>query len=175
MNKIPFPFMILAMTIIFLGCPKSSDSPVVEDTGKGPAPAPAPAVTEKPAPAPIADTPTAQRFDGEWKGTSGEDSPLHFKIKANEVKSLQASYSANVNNCSSNGSYGIKAPAPIQDQAFTATGSSPSGKVSFTLTGNLNSPNNASGTVEWKGTSAICGDIDLKYSWKAEKIPAGND
>jgi hypothetical protein len=165
--------LVVAAVSLVSACSKKqeiapSPAPAPAVVNVEPAPPPPPPVQPPPAP------PAAAGFEGEWKGSSGEDLPISFSIEGNQVTSMNASYAGRSGSCSFNGSISSSGPAAISDKTFTAKGdhSRDGNPIAFTATGTLTSSTEASGTLVWKGKSSICGDIDLQYQWTAKKEPA---
>ena len=164
--------LILLFAVLAFACSKKQEA-VPPSPPKAEAPAPAQPPPAPPAPPAAAAAPaTAENFEGEWSGNSGENLPLSFSIAGNQVTSLSGSYSGRNGTCSFNGSISSSGPASISNKAFTTQGKSSREALEFTAQGTFSSATEASGTLVWKGKSDLCGDIDLQYKWTAKKAPA---
>jgi len=140
-------------------------------TGATPvAPAPAAPAPVAAVPAPVAPPPAAApvSYNGEWSGNSGEDAPLDLSIENNQVKSASVNLRQQKGSCSFGSGFSSDNPAPINGKSFTVKGKHDN--VEFTLNGTFTSPKEASGTIDWKGKSEICGDIGgSQIKWTAKK------
>lgn len=128
---------------------------------------PAEADDDEPTPAKVAP---ASGIDGEWNGNSGEGMALNFTVGGNQVTNVYANFKSNKNGCSSFSSFGSDGPAAISGKAFTAHGKHDQSE--FTMTGSFTSDTEASGTIDWKMKTDICGETAAQLKWTAKKGPA---
>ncbi len=168
-SKFP-PWVLLVLSVLSCSlftssCSKKPAAPPPTQSSTTPEAKPPTAQPPPPAPAPAAPS-----FAGEWNGNSGPDLPLSFSVEGNQVTNLSTSYSGRNGTCTYSGSLSSEAPATIEGKTFTAKGKNDlQGHVEFTATGSFTSPTKASGTVVWKGTSGLCGDIALQNPFTAKK------
>lgn len=126
--------------------------------------------TTEPDTTPIAAAPgNFTTLNGEWEGTSGDDSPLSFTVEDGVVTYLNLNYAINDGGCSVSG---LKADAvddgEIQDSNFSVTMQDSDG-VAYTLAGAFDSNNQAAGTLTIKGKT-FCGETDASFDWTAQHI-----
>jgi hypothetical protein len=142
---------------------------------------PAPA---QPAANPSADEPAAVAaapakpagMDGRWEGNSGPDMPMSFSVAGNQVSDVYASLKAQKGNCSIFGSFGADGVSTLSGKSFTAHGKHE--QFEYTVNGTFTSDSEASGTIDWKTATEVCGPYDTQLKWTAKKgaaAPADED
>ncbi len=159
--------------------------PLVACSKKAPAPQesaapPPPAAAANPAPAPAAPpaAPKAAGLEGHWMGSSGEDLPVEFHVKGNTVSDIYASYRVHKEGgCTAFASFTLDGTATLNGKAFTISGKRDQmdDHIEYTLNGTFNSDKDAAGTIQWKGKSKLCGDIDNQANWTAKKSAESED
>lgn len=164
------PSLLLIALLAATGC-HGKKSPTPENA-KPAAPA---AVTEAAAPAAVPPPPSAAQApsaDGSWTGSSGEDLPFTFRVSGNQVSDVYASFRMKKEGgCTAFASFSSDTPATLNGKSFTAQGKNEqmNNHIQFTVNGTLNSDKEASGTIQWTGTSSLCGDIAHQANWTAKK------
>ncbi|MCE9624382.1 MAG: hypothetical protein K8R69_02845 [Deltaproteobacteria bacterium] len=174
-----FKSILIAATLLAVTACHSKQAPAPQDTEKAAAPsAPvaAPAAPEAPPPAPPA-APKAATMDGSWTGNSGEDLPLNFTVKGDQVSQVNASYKQHQNGCSSFASFSSKETATLNGKSFTVHGTNDMNNdhIEFSLSGSFTSDKEASGTIHWTGKSNMCGPVDVQAKWTAKKDSDSGD
>lgn len=107
-------------------------------------------------------------LNGEWEGLNGEDSPLSFTVEDGAVTFLNLNYAVTTGGCSASGLIANSVDnGEIEDNQFSAqlTGDD----VTYTLQGQFDSNNRASGTLSIKGNT-FCGETDEQVEWTAQHI-----
>jgi len=151
------------------GCSKKS-APPPAPASEALRPTPEPA-TSLPAPTPDS-TPSnlPGNYEGAWTGNSGEDLQLSFTVQNNQVSPVNVSLKGKKGSCNLFSSFPSQGPSPLKGNAFTTHGKKD--QFEFTLKGIFNSPTEASGTIDWKGNTDICGSIEMQFKWTSKKGPA---
>jgi hypothetical protein len=117
---------------------------------------------------------TFSSLEGEWEGASAEDSIIQFSVEDNAVTFANLNYSINTGSCSVGGAYGTSVDdAPIEDSTFRFE-LVKDDELTFTVTGEFSSNNDASGTLAIKGKT-FCGDTDIETTWTAKHISSPDD
>lgn len=160
LNLLKKPALILMAAGALIACSKKQES-----AAPPPAPAPEAAAAKTEAPAP------AESYVGQWTGNSGEDLPVSFTVEGNQVISFSGSYSGKNGSCNFSGTVSSSDAVNLQGKTFNTHGKSSQEALEFTAQGTFTGPQEATGTLVWKGKSELCGDIDLKYQWTAKKNP----
>lgn len=126
--------------------------------------------TSEPVTTPIVAAPgNFTTLNGEWEGTSGDDSPLSFTVEDGVVTYINLNYALNDGGCSVSG---VQADAvddgAIQDSKFSVALQDSDG-VAYTLAGEFESNNQAAGTFTIQGKT-FCGETDKTFDWTAQHI-----
>jgi len=126
-------------------------------------------------------------YDGEWKGTTSQNSEIIFTVARNGIAKMQFQAKWEGLNCSSTSEVKIETstqaidptaealgnfpPAnPIKSAIFTlAQDTSNTDGTAYTITGTFLSPQKASGTIEYVVTSGSCQGTK-KFDWTATKV-----
>jgi hypothetical protein len=144
-----------------------SPPPIVAPTGAVPLPGAADLVSPTEEPTAVTTPQAFSSLEGEWEGTSGDDSPLSFRIEEDAVTFVNINYFVSSGGCSYSGFIGATVDdAPIEDDRFSFVLSS-SDEVTLMLSGEFESNNSASGTLGVKGNTG-CGEIDTELEWTAQ-------
>jgi hypothetical protein len=111
-------------------------------------------------------------YDGDWNGTTNTaDTPISFTVENNQVTFVNLSYSVQSGGCSLSGSLSKTLKVSIAGKSFTAQFTNDDGKQ-YLFAGTFASGKDATGTIEVKGTTTICGIFDAKADWTAKNAPA---
>jgi len=157
------PTVISAALLVLLSC--SSKQPVQSPVSQQPAVA-VPAETGGEA----ASAKAPAGLDGEWNGNSGEGMAMNFNVAENKVSGVYANFKSSKNGCSSFTSFGSDETAAISGKSFTVHGKHDQSE--FTMSGSFTSDTEASGTIDWKMKTEICGAVEAQLKWTAKKGPA---
>lgn len=159
------------IALLVAGC-NSKQAPAPQET-KAPAPTTLNEAAQPPVPAIPTPAAPAQgaALAGSWSGHSGEDTPLTFTVKDNQVSSVYAGFHLNKGGCTAFASFSSDAVATLNGKTFTLQGSKDqmNDRFQFTIAGTFSSDKDASGTIHWTGKSGLCGDIDTQANWSAKK------
>lgn len=135
----------------------------------------APAAPSAPAPG-QAQAPKPASLDGDWSGNSGEDLPISFTVKNNQVSQMNLNYRFQIGSCSTFASFGSDSTAAINGKSFTLTGKRDQmgAHAEYTVNGTFHSDKEASGTIRWVGKSEQCGNFEGPANWTAKKGAAAD-
>lgn len=172
-NRIKKTFAVVAFFAFALSCVAcgNKSTPAPTPSAAPAQPAPEPAAVEAAAPA---EAKPASGLDGSWEGSSGEDMPVTFSVAGNVVSGVYVKLKAKKGGCSVFSSMGAKEDATLNGKSFTAKGKHE--EFEFTLNGTFTSDTEASGTIDWKTNTNICGQYDTQLKWTAKKgAPSAED
>lgn len=174
MVKISKKLCFLLAFLSIIACQSKHDTSV-QTQAVPPTTATTPPPPTPPSAPALAPAPQAPTLDGDWKGNSGNDLPLSFSVKNNQVSQLYVSYRTKIGSCSAFASFDSPATAPINGKSFTVKGMKDqmNDHIEFTMNGTFTSDKEASGTFHWTGKSNLCGPIDTQANWTAKKGPIG--
>lgn len=109
------------------------------------------------------------RFDGNWKGTTSQDTPVSFKILNRFLAHMEVDYKLEGDGCSQEGSVKLSAMNPSRMGAFMLM--TTTDKETLTISGKFDSDNESSGnySVEYKGEAPKGCNSSVSGTWKATK------
>ena len=109
------------------------------------------------------------RFDGNWKGTTSQDTPVSFKILNRFLAHMEVGYKLEGDGCSEEGLVKLSAMNPSRMGAFMLM--TTTDKETLTVSGKFDSDNESSGdySVEYKGEAPKGCKSSVSGTWKATK------
>ena len=140
-----------------------------------PSPTPMPTATSTSIPT-STPTPTPFNHAGLWDGGTISDASLtgaiQFFVKDNRVTEISFDYTLRSGGCTLITSMGeLVDSSQITGNDFTAQITDSYSKSKLILTGTFTAPTEASGSFEFQGAIASCGDVTKKGKWTANNIP----
>ncbi len=114
--------------------------------------------------APSSSQATAASINGHWEGNTSADTAISFDVSDGQITYVNLSYFVPPG-CS--GSYSTPPDSGmINGNSFSIQLTSD--QKQFTFAGTFSSNNDASGTLQVKGTSSVCGALDVQSKWTAK-------
>lgn len=108
-------------------------------------------------------------LEGEWEGLIDGDTPISFTVEDGAVTYANINYAISEGGCSTSGVIANSVDnGEIDNSQFIAV-MTDSDNVEYTLQGEFESNNAASGTLNIKGET-FCGDTDADFAWTAQHI-----
>ncbi len=125
--------------------------------------------TRAPAPTQAASPTTSASagYDGDWSGaTNPHDMPIAFTVESNQLTNVDLGYAVQTGSCTVSGSQSQDTQARIGGKAFNVQFTDDN-NYQYIFTGAFTANTQANGTLDVKGTSALCGAFEAKLTWKA--------
>jgi len=160
--------LLIAITTACSGAPSSTPNPVRTATASASQPVSSATRTSVPA-ATKPTAPVAQNtpYDGDWSGDAGPDLPLNFSLENGQLTDINLNYSLKKDSCYLAGN-NTSDPASVTWSGKTLTVKGAKDKIQYTFIANFTSDREASGTIDWKGSTS-CGDVIAQTKWSAKK------
>lgn len=113
------------------------------------------------------ETKTFASLEGEWEGTSADDSPISFQINNDAISFANLNYYVSSGGCSVSGAFGTSVEnGAVLDKTFSVTITNSSG-LQFVFQGTFDSNDSAAGTLTIKGKTS-CGEVNNQVAWTAK-------